>query len=313
MAEPNITPNSWVMVGLLGLTWGATFLVNELALEGITPFWLAAGRIGLATFFMIAIWAALGFRLFAAPLSRHDLGVLALVGAFSSAIPFMLISWGQQFVTSAFAGVSMASVALLVLPLAHVMVPGEQLTWRKTLGFLIGFIGVCILIGGDAFASTGTPGETLGRLACIAAASCYAISSVCMRRLPAVDPIGLATILVIIGSLIVLPVAWMVEGPPPRPAPNIIVIIVLLALIPTAGANLLRVLVIRSAGPTFMSLTNYMVPMWSVLLGIVILSEPAPPSLLWALLLILGGVGLSQFNALRSLFGPKAGNQKMAK
>ncbi|MEL6564403.1 MAG: DMT family transporter [Pseudomonadota bacterium] len=299
---PQITPLSWLMVATLGLTWGGTFLVTELALERLTPFWLAAGRIGFASVLMIVIWAAMGFRLFSAPPTRGALTALTTIGALSSAVPFMMLAWGQQFVTSGFAGVSMASVALIVLPLAHFLVPGEQLTWRKTLGFLIGFAGVCVLLGGQAFEATGTRMEPFGRAACIGAASCYGVSSILMRRLPAIDPIGLATVLLLIAAVIVLPAAWIVEGPPPLPDTRTLIIIAFLGLIPTAAANFLRVLVIRSAGPVFMSLTNYQVPVWSVVLGALILAEPLPGSLLWAMVLILAGVGLSQYGAFRRLF-----------
>jgi len=100
----------------------------------------------------------------------------------------------------------------------------------------------------------------------------------------------------------VLPAAWIVEGPPPSVDGQTLAVLALLGLVPTAGANILRVVVIRTAGPTFMSLTNYIVPVWSVVLGAWILSEPLPPSLLWALALILAGVFLSQWGALRRLF-----------
>lgn len=75
-----------------------------------------------------------------------------------------------------------------------------------------------------------------------------------------------------------------------------------LGLVPTAAANFLRVLVVRSAGPVFMSLVNYQVPVWSVCLGALILNEPLPPSLIWSLALILCGVALSQYGAFRRLF-----------
>ncbi|WP_420013831.1 DMT family transporter [Tateyamaria sp.] len=299
----NITSKSWLMVATLGLTWGGTFLVTELALEGITPFWLAAGRIGFAALLMTAIWQGLGGRLFAERPNTSALLSLAAIGGFSSAIPFMLLAWGQQFVTSGFAGVSMASVALIVLPLAHFFVPGERITWRKAAGFVIGFCGVCVLIGGQAFETSGAAMETAGRMACVSAACCYGISSVLMRRLPAIDPIGLSTVLLIIAAGITIPVAWSVEGPPPLPDQRTLIVIAFLGLVPTAAANILRVLVIRSAGPVFMSLTNYQVPVWSVVMGAVLLGEPLPPSLLWAMALILSGVGLSQYGALRRLFG----------
>ncbi|MEO1555645.1 MAG: EamA family transporter, partial [Pseudomonadota bacterium] len=54
--NPGITWVSWLMVATLGLTWGATFLVTEVALEGITPFWLAAFRIGFAALLMVPVW-----------------------------------------------------------------------------------------------------------------------------------------------------------------------------------------------------------------------------------------------------------------
>lgn len=299
---PDITGKSWLMIGLLGLTWGATFMGIEIALRGITPFWLAAGRITFASALMAVIWGARGFRLFATAPRPAALATLLVVGLLSSAIPFMLLSWGQQFVTSGFAGVSMAAVALMVLPLAHFLVPGEQMTLRRTAGFVIGFAGVTVLIGGQAFASTGADMETLGRLACLSAAGCYALSSVLMRGLPAVDPFGLATVLLMLGCLVVLPVAYAVEGPPPLPDRQTLLVLAVLGLIPTAGANVLRVVLIRSAGPTFMSLTNYIVPVCSVLFGFAILAEPLPPSLVLALALVLSGVALSQYGALKRLF-----------
>ena len=300
---PKITARSWLMIATLAFVWGGTFLVTEVALTGITPFWLAAARIVFAALVMLAVWAARGFTLFETSPDRMQRAALIAIGGLSGAIPFTLLAWGQQYVTSGFAGVSMASTALIMLPLAHFFVAGERMTTRRVLGFLVGFAGVAVLIGGRAFESSGETLESAGRLACVAAAGCYAVSSILMRRLPLVDPIGLATVLLLIGSAFILPVALVVEGPPPLPAPDILMILLFLGLVPTAAANVMRVLVIRSAGPVFMSLVNYQVPVWSVVLGALILSEPLPPALIYALLLILAGLAISQFGALRRLFG----------
>ncbi|QFS83276.1 putative DMT superfamily transporter inner membrane protein [Roseivivax sp. THAF40] len=297
---PEITGKSFAMIALLGLIWGATFLVIELALEGITPAWLAAYRIGFASLLTAAIWQALGGRLFLT--EARPWPILGIVGVFNSALPFLLLSWGQVRVTSGFAGVSMAAVALIVLPLAHIFLPGERMTLRRTLGFLTGFVGVVILIGPSAFAATGDPLEPLGRLACLGAAGCYASASVIMRRLPPMDPIGLAAVPLLAGCAAIIPFAWVVEGPPPLPQGETLFWLALLGLVPTAGANLLRVLVIRTAGPVFMSLVNYQVPVWSVCLGIVFLNEPAGLSLVVALVLILSGVFVSQWGKLSRLF-----------
>jgi len=299
--QPDITAKSWIMVTILGLVWGASFLFIELALVGIGPFWLAASRILFAGVLTTAIWKMRGGQLYTTE-QRADLGPLLTVGVLSSALPFMAISWGQQFVTSGFAGVSMAAVALVVLPLAHFYVPGERLTARKSFGFLIGFIGVAVLIGPEAFRSTGVDGEVFGRFACVLGASCYAVSSVVMRRLPPVDPIGLSAVTLMIGAVPVTILALILEGLPSVPTAEVGLVILTLGLVQTAAANLLRVMVIRSAGPVFMSLTNYQVPLWSVLLGVLLLGEDVEASLFVAMVLILAGVFLSQWGALKRLF-----------
>jgi len=291
------------MIAILGLTWGGTFMVTEIALRGgMPPFWLAASRVGIAAVLMSAIWLILGKPLFSEKPDATTWRDLVIIGGLSSAVPFSLLAWGQQYVSSGFAGVTMAAIALVVLPLAHFFVPGERMTPRKVAGFVVGFIGVVVLIGGQAFNATGANLETPGRIACLLAACCYATGSIMLRRLPAAHPIGLATVLLMVGAAITVPVAWAVEGPPPLPSPQIIAVLAFLGLVPTAGANFLRVLVVRSAGPVFMSLVNYQVPLWSVVLGALILGEALPKSLLLAMALILLGVGLSQYGALQRLF-----------
>ncbi len=298
--SPAIAPRYWVMIATLGFVWGGTFLMVELALRGITPFWLAAGRIGFAGILLSAIWGIRGFRLFE---DRSDWTSVTLIALLSTALPFLLLSWGLQYVTSGFAGVSMGAIPLMILPLAHVFVAGEQMGPRRAIGTLLGFIGILILIGGKAFDSSGSELETLGRLACLSAAACYSCSSILTRRLPPVDSLGLAAVLMLIGAVAIIPVAWIVEGPLPQTLDQETLFwVAILGLIPTAGANLLRVLVVRGAGPVFMSLTNYQVPVWSVALGAVILNEPLPSSLFYALALIIGGVAISQYKSLSKLF-----------
>mgnify|MGYP005996146757 CR=1 FL=1 len=300
--SPDIARRDWIMVVALGLIWGATFLVIEIALEGITPFWLATARVVFATALVGGYWLLRGGTLFEQPPTRGTIWLTLVVGALSTACPFLLISWGQQYVTSGFTGISMASVALMVLPLAHFLVPGEQLSWRKAGGFFIGFGGVVLLIGGQALETSTSGQETMGRLAVLGAAGCYAVSSVLLRNLPAVNSTGLTAVTLAIGTPIAIAAALLVEGPPPAVSTETFLALALLGLVPTAGAFLLRVMVVRSAGPTFMSLTNYQVPLWSVFFGWLILGEPLPASLAWALILILCGVGLSQYGAFKTLF-----------
>lgn len=296
---PEIAPKYWAMIATLGFVWGSTFLLIEIALEGMTPVWLAASRIGFASVLLTVFWGFRGFRLF------HDktaYGTLIIASIGSSALPFFLISWGQQYVTSSFTGICMTAIALMILPLAHFFVPGEQMNLRKVGGFGIGFLGVAILFGGDVLRSSGATLEFWGRIAILAAAMSYAICSILVRRLPPVDSVGLATTLLYFGAIVILPLAYFAEGAPRVVDQKTLWVVALLGLIPTAAANLIRVIVVREAGPTFMSLTNYQVPVWAVIMGALILGEPLPSSLIFALIMILSGIAISQYGALKRLF-----------
>lgn len=288
------------MVATLGVIWGGTFMVIELALRGITPFWLAFARIGFAALILTLIWQLRGGTLWRG--EERAWKTLAISSVLNAALPFMLLSWGQQYVTSGFAGVSMATIPLFVLPLAHFYLQGERLSPRKLIGFLFGFSGVALLIGPEALRSSGASQETLGRLACLGATLCYAVNSILTRRLPPVDPLGLSAVLVLAGSALVLPIALWQEGLPPRVSLETLGYLAFLGLVPSAAANFLRVQVIRTAGSTFMSLTNFIVPICAVLLGALVLGESLPDGLIWALVLVLTGVLLSQYGALKRLF-----------
>ena len=110
----------------------------------MSPYWLVAYRMGIAAGLSFIIWGGSGWTLFTTQ-ERSYLPLL-MITLLNAAVPFTLISWGQQHVSSGFAGVSMAAVGLFVLPLAHVLVPEKRST-QKHYAFLIGFGGVLLLIG----------------------------------------------------------------------------------------------------------------------------------------------------------------------
>ena len=299
-----IAPVNWLRLILLGIIWGASFLGVSLALQGVGPFTVAAVRLGLGALILVSVAFALGRGLprLRGPGAAKIWAFICAMALFSSAIPFSLLSWGQQSVASGFAGVCMAVVPLFVLPLAHVLVPGEQMRLRRLIGFMIGTVGVVVLIGPEAFASTGKDLELLAKIACVAAAGCYAIGAICTRLCPEVDRLSMAAAVLLLASLVQIPLALSVEGVPRDVGLTPLLALLYLGVLPTAVAQFLLTMVIREAGPVFMSLVNYQVPLWSVFLGALILSEPLPPSLLLAMVLILGGVMLSQLGALKRLF-----------
>ena len=144
-------PLDWGLLAFLGVIWGGAFLGVELALNSLDPIWVSTGRISLAAMLLVlvAIITGAGLPTIRSASGRrvwmHCIGM----GIFTNAIPFSLLAWGQQHVTTSFAGITMAVVPLLVLPLSHFLVPGERLTLKRTIGFTIGFAGVVLLVGGE--------------------------------------------------------------------------------------------------------------------------------------------------------------------
>ncbi|MGK7755629.1 MULTISPECIES: DMT family transporter [unclassified Roseovarius] len=302
-----VGPLNWLRLCALGMIWGASFMAVSVALEGVGPLTVVAVRLCLGALFLLVLCRAMGRGL--PPRRGPQAGRLWMfilaMGLFSNALPFFLLSWGQQVVASGFAGVCMAAVPLFVLPLAHVLVPGERMHLRRAVGFVMGTAGVIVIIGPEAFRSTGAEFETLARLACVGAAGCYAVGSIFTRLAPEVDRMSLAAAVLTVGAVVFTPYALYIEGVPQIPQGRAFWALIYLGLLPTGVAQIILVTVIRDAGPVFLSLVNYQVPIWSIIFGAVVLFEALPPSLFLGLALILGGVALSQLGALRRLFGTR--------
>ncbi|WP_112321437.1 DMT family transporter [Oceanibium sediminis] len=286
---------SWLLLTALGLVWGASFMSVTLALEGFGPITVAALRISIGALALLAIARLMGVGLpsTSTPTGRRTWGFAMGMALFSNAFPFMLLSWAQQSVPSGFAGVTMAGVPLLVLPLAHVFVPGERLTLRRLLGFVVGFAGVVVLIGPENILAGGD-GPFVARLACIAAAACYAIGSIITRRAPPGPLMGFSAAALLLATMLMLPMALLIEGVPDAPGVASIGAVAYLGILPTAIATIVLVHLIQTAGPSFLSLVNYQVPVWAVILGAVVLAEPVPPQTAMALGLILAGLFIAR-------------------
>ncbi|MEM9584214.1 MAG: DMT family transporter [Pseudomonadota bacterium] len=282
---------NWSILCFLGLIWGASFMSIRVALDGAGPLSIAAIRLAIGAAILLLAMRLMGQHLPAFSQRRLWLCILGM-GLFTNAVPFTLLGLSIQYVPSAFAGITMAAIPLLVLPLAHLFVAGETLTTHKTVGFIMGFVGVLILIGiGDLFTGDSL---ILARLGCIAAALCYALGSIITRIAPPSHPIVFSAAGLLVGAAVMVPIAAALEGAPTAITADSLVALIYLGVGPTALATILLVRVIKTAGPSFMSLVNYQVPVWSVIFGVLILSETLPGNFLTALALILAGLALSQ-------------------
>ncbi len=289
---------NWAALIFLGIIWGGSFMGSKLALTGFGPMTISALRLIIASTVMVSFAYIFrnGLPKFKTPTDKRIWLHIFGMGIFTNAIPFTLLNWGQLRVPSGFAGISMAVVPLLILPLAHFLTQGDQMTKKKVLGFIIGFIGVVILVGPSSFLGASVdPLEPIAKLACIGAAACYAIGTIITRTCPPVGLLSYSAAGLLVGTIGMVPVALYFEGVPAIPETKAIAAIIYLGIFPTAIATIMLVNLINKAGPTFMSLVNYQVPIWAVLFGVVFLNETFPSSFFGAVALILLGLAVSQW------------------
>ncbi|UAB90754.1 DMT family transporter [Ruegeria sp. SCSIO 43209] len=291
------TKQDWSGVFTLGLIWGGTFMVVAMALEGYGPVTVATSRTTLGAVMLLVLMRLTGRRI--PSLTPALLSSIFFIGILSTAVPFMLLSWGQQFVPSAFAGLSMAAIPLMVLPLAHFF-SDEPMNLRRLVGVCLGFSGALVLIG-PGLAQLGQGTQPLAQMACVTAALCYASSSILTRRCPPIEPMALAALTLLVGAVLLIPIMLLTEGLPTWQGTRPSLALIVLGLVPTAFATLLRVSITRSAGSVFLTLVNYQVPVWSMVFGAWILSEALPLRFYIALAMILTGLAISQWFTLQKM------------
>ncbi|MGZ9066830.1 MAG: DMT family transporter, partial [Burkholderiales bacterium] len=191
----------------------------------------------------------------------------------------------------------MAAMPLATLVLAHFLVAGERMTRQRAAGFAVGFAGIVLLMEPAAIAGVGGAAvQVLSQLAVLGGALCYAANSVLARLLVKTDFLVAAAGTLLVASIVVVPLAIAIETPWTRsPSFSSAAAIAWLGLGPTALATLLYFRLISSAGPTFMSLVNYLSPPVAVFLGVTLLREHPGVNAYAGLGLILGGIALSQW------------------
>lgn len=283
----------WLLLFALVAMWGSAFLLIKVAVAEIGPSTVVAGRLLLAALVLIVVVILSGRSI---PWSGRSLFFYFAIAVAGNCLPFWLITWGEQEVGAGLAGVLMAIMPLTTLVLAHFFVEGERLNRIKFLGFLIGFLGIVILVGPDALREwQGTGTAFRAQLAIIAAAVCYAANTIIARKRPRADPLVSAAGTLIAGSLLMTPLALATESPWQVDLTGTAALAVLiLGLVSTALATVTFFKVIDLAGPTFLSLINYLIPVWALFGAITFLDEQAEWSAFLALALILAGIALAE-------------------
>jgi drug/metabolite transporter (DMT)-like permease len=276
-----------VLLTLLALIWGASFMLIKIADRQLAPSTLILGRIGSAAI-VLAIVAVvrLGARRTFEEL-RAAWRWLVVIAIVNTALPFWLLSWGEKRLDSGLASIIQGAVPIFNALLAFAFFREARVTGFRLAGLVIGFLGVALLVGAQPH------GKLLAAFAVVGMALCYAFGTlVAGRHLRGTPPLVVALASTGIAALASLP-AGVVQAPAGMWHGKTIMAVLVLGVVGTAIAYLLFFRVIQTAGPTYATLVTYLVPPIALAYGAIFLGERFGLYAFLGLVLILGGVALA--------------------
>jgi drug/metabolite transporter (DMT)-like permease len=290
MPSPASSRVDWLLFLSLGFLWGSSYLFIKIGVDaGLEPFTLVMLRLLIGLALLLGVVAVARQPL---PRQPRVYGHLAVLGFFSVALPFSLITWAERSVDSALAATLTAPVPLFVVPIAALVLHDERLTTKKLVGVAIGLVGVAILVGFDP--ASVVRHDIVAEIALIGAALSYAIGGVYARRnvhgyrpmIPALFQVGF-------GLLMVTFMAFLFERPLETALPlEALVAVVWLGLFGSGLAYLVFFRLLGRWGATRTSLVAYLLPVYGIVLGAVVLNEAIHAGLIVGTGLIVGGIAL---------------------
>jgi len=259
----------WLL--LLAALWGPSFLFIKVAVGEVPPLTLMLGRVGLAGLLLFVILRLQGRAL--PPFDRRwrHFAVMALL---QNAIPFVLFAWGEQYIDSALAAILNGTTPLFTLILAHFFINDDRLTPAKLVGTLVGFGGLALLIAPSLLG--GVQATVWGLLGVTLAAACYGVAIIYSNKnLRGLPPLVAPTAQLLLAALFLLPFSLILEQPYLLPLPSWPALgsLVALAVFGTALAFVIYYRLLERISATYLSMVTYLVPVFGVILGIVVLDE----------------------------------------
>lgn len=285
-----MTPIEWGMLLVLSLFWGGSFFFVGVAVKQLPPLTIVASRVALAALILWVCLPALGVVM---PRRREAIIAFLAMGLLNNAIPFSLIAFGQTQLASGLASILNATTPLFTVLAGHFLSADERMTPARLAGALFGLVGVAVMIGPQLIAGVGD--GLLAELAVLGAAVSYAFASLFGRKFRrlAINPLATATGQVTASSLMLIPLALLIDRPWTLPLPGAATFLAIAAIasLSTALAYILYFRILAGAGATNVVLVTLLAPVTSILLGAIVLQERLAPRHFVGLALI--GLGLA--------------------
>lgn len=286
MTKAIMTPRQWLLLVVLSLLWGSSFLFNEMAIASLSALTIVFAR---------SLLAAVGLSLYvyfsgqSFPTQLEQWRSFFVMGAINNLLPFSLIVWGQTHIESSLAAILNATTPIVAVVLAIAFVPEERPTFNRLFGTLLGFFGITVLLGWEVL--QGFNLGSLGQLAVLGAALCYATAGIYGRRFRTLSPTVVSAGMLTGTATLLLPLILIFDRPWLwRPDGSALLAILGLALLGTALAYLLYFRLLAAVGATSLLLVAFLIPLSAIALGTVFLGERVSLRQVVGMLLIFSGL-----------------------
>ena len=279
---------NFLLLLLLASLWGPSFLFIKVAVAEIPPFTLVLARVGIAALFLYVL---LRLKRRSLPGAGRVWLNLAIVALFHNALPFVLLSWGEQRIDSALASIINGMTPIFTILIAHILTSDDRLSPMKVGGVALGMMGMILLVAPALL--DGVRATTLGLLAVVLVSASYALALVYSRqKLRGLPTLVAPTSQMLLATLFLLPFSLLIDRPFTLATPSLAAAgsVLALALLGTTLAFIVYYRLVQTAEASFASMVTYLAPIFGVLLGVVVLGERLSWNALVAFGLILLGV-----------------------
>lgn len=274
--------NDWVVLILIALTWGASFLFIAYGLESFPPMTVAFGRVLCGSVTLLLVPSA------RRPVDREDWPRLALLGLVWMAIPLSLFPIAEQWVSSSLAGLLNGGMPIAVAVIAAI-IHRTRPNRRQGMGLAIGVVGMA-LISGPSF--SGSRDEAIGAGLIILAVCCYGIATNIAG--PLQQKYGGPVVMLrveSVGALLLAPFGlWGLQHS--HPSVRSVLAILAMGVLGTGVAFAAISWVLGRVGALRVSMVTYLIPPVSLTLGVVLRDETVRPVNIAGILVVLSGAFL---------------------
>jgi drug/metabolite transporter (DMT)-like permease len=281
-----MTRRLWLIMGGGAAVWGASYMFIKVALDDLSEGTIVCVRVALGAAVLVPLAARAG----ALRGLRSRWAWLITVSVIQVVVPFLLITFGENHVSSALAGILVSSAPIFTALLAVRFDQAERMRGWSAVGIVIGIVGVVLLFGVDL---SGDGGAILGGLMILLASLGYAVGAMLVKhRLRGVEPVAVAGSTMLVAAVVTLPL--LVATPPSAvPEADTVASMAVLGAGGTGIAFLWFYTLIAEVGPSRASVIAYIAPAFSVLYGATLLGEAITVATIAGLALILGGSWLA--------------------